>query len=97
MLRALYSLRNDVLMMSSLADRIFQTAFEALLNRDSELCDRVIAVRRRHASSLLPALKGVIPEIERTDHAFLSFSLGCPVRYSFEDQAAECPPPIRQD
>ena len=40
---ALYGLRNDVLMMSSLADRIFQTAFEALLNRDSELCDHVIA------------------------------------------------------
>src|SRR6516225_7651340 len=40
---ALYGLRNDVLMMSSLADRIFQTAFEALLNRDSELSDHVIA------------------------------------------------------
>ena len=40
---ALYGLRNDVLMMSSLADRIFQTAFEPLLNRDSELCDHVIA------------------------------------------------------
>jgi hypothetical protein len=25
-------------MMSSLTDRIFQTAFEALLNRNSELC-----------------------------------------------------------
>jgi phosphate transport system protein len=33
----------DVLMMSSLADRMFQTAFEALLNRDSERCDHVIA------------------------------------------------------
>jgi hypothetical protein len=29
---ALYGLRNDVLMMSSLTDRIFQNAFEALLN-----------------------------------------------------------------
>lgn len=40
---ALYGLRNDVLMMSSLTDRIFQTAFEALLSRDTELCDHVIA------------------------------------------------------
>jgi phosphate transport system protein len=40
---ALYGLRNDVLMMSSLTDRIFQNAFEALLNRDSELCDHVVA------------------------------------------------------
>ena len=40
---ALYGLRNDVLMMSSLTDRIFQTAFLALLNRDGELCDQVIA------------------------------------------------------
>ena len=40
---ALYGLRNDVLMMSGLTDRIFQTAFEALLNRDSELCDQVIS------------------------------------------------------
>jgi len=31
---ALYGLKNDVLMMSSLTDRIFQTAFEALLNRN---------------------------------------------------------------
>jgi len=30
-------------MMSSLTDRIFQTAFLALLNRDGELCDQVIA------------------------------------------------------
>jgi phosphate transport system protein len=29
--------------MHGLADRIFWTAFEALLNRDSELCDHVIA------------------------------------------------------
>src|SRR6516165_6693164 len=40
---ALYGLKNDVLMMSSLTDRIFQTAFEALLKRDSELCDHVVA------------------------------------------------------
>ena len=40
---ALYGLRNDVLMMSSLADRILQTAFEAFLTRNSELCDQVIA------------------------------------------------------
>src|SRR5246500_6010016 len=40
---ALYGLKNDVLMMSSLTDRIFQTAFEALLNRNSELCDHVVA------------------------------------------------------
>src|ERR1700758_5646882 len=40
---ALYGLKNDVLMMSSLTDRIFQMAFEALLTRDSELCDHVVA------------------------------------------------------
>jgi phosphate transport system protein len=40
---ALYGLKNDVLMMSSLTDRIFQTAFEALLKRNSELCDHVLA------------------------------------------------------
>jgi phosphate transport system protein len=40
---ALYGLKNDVLMMSSLTDRIFQTAFEALLKRDTELCDHVVA------------------------------------------------------
>jgi len=40
---ALYGLKNDVLMMSSLTDRIFQTAFKALLKRDSELCDHVVA------------------------------------------------------
>ena len=28
-------------MMSSLTDRILQTAFEALLKRDTELCDHV--------------------------------------------------------
>ena len=40
---ALYGLRNDVLMMSSLTDRILQTAFEAFLTRNSELCGQVIA------------------------------------------------------
>ena len=40
---ALYGLRNDVLMMSSLTDRILQAAFEALLNRNNELCDLVIS------------------------------------------------------
>jgi phosphate transport system protein len=40
---ALYGLRNDVLMMSSLTDRMFQTAFDALLNRNNEPCDYVIA------------------------------------------------------
>jgi phosphate transport system protein len=40
---ALYGLKNDILMMSSLTDRIFQTAFEALLNRNCEICDHVVA------------------------------------------------------
>ena len=40
---ALYGLRTDVLMMSSLTDRLLQTAFEALLNRNHELCDQVIS------------------------------------------------------
>ena len=40
---ALYGLKNDVLMMSSLTDRIFQMAFEALLKRDNDLCDHVVA------------------------------------------------------
>jgi phosphate transport system protein len=40
---ALYALKNDVLMMSSLTDRIFQMAIEALFNRDSELCGHVVA------------------------------------------------------
>jgi phosphate transport system protein len=40
---ALYGLRSDVLMMSSLTDRILQTAFDAFLTRNSELCDHVIA------------------------------------------------------
>ena len=38
---ALYGLKDDVLMMSSLTDRIFQTTIEALFNRDSELCNHV--------------------------------------------------------
>jgi phosphate transport system protein len=40
---ALYGLMNNVLVMSSLADRIFQTAFEALVKRDNDACDYVIA------------------------------------------------------
>jgi phosphate transport system protein len=40
---ALYGLKNDVLMMSSLTDRIFQAAVEGLLNRDSDLCRQVVA------------------------------------------------------
>jgi phosphate transport system protein len=40
---ALYGLRNDILMMSSLTDRILQSAFEAFLTRNGELCDQVIA------------------------------------------------------
>ena len=40
---ALELLKNDVLMMSSLTGQNFQTAIEGLLNRDSELCNRVIA------------------------------------------------------
>ena len=40
---ALYGLKNDVLMMSSLTDRIFQAAVEGLLNRDSDLCSQVVA------------------------------------------------------
>jgi phosphate transport system protein len=39
---ALYGLRNDVLMMSSLTDRMLQTAFEAFLTRNSELCGQVV-------------------------------------------------------
>ena len=39
---ALYALKNDVLLMSSLTDRLFQTAFGALLTRNRELCDYVI-------------------------------------------------------
>src|SRR6202030_3559118 len=40
---ALYILKNDVLMMSSLTDRMFQTAVDGLLNRDSDLCCQVVA------------------------------------------------------
>ena len=40
---ALYGLKNDVLMMSSLTDRIFQAAVEGLLNRNSDLCSQVVA------------------------------------------------------
>ncbi len=40
---ALYGLKNDVLMMSSLTDRMFQTAVEGFLNRDSDLCSQVVA------------------------------------------------------
>jgi phosphate transport system protein len=39
---ALYGLKNDVLMMSSLTDRMFQAAVEGLLNLDSDLCNQVI-------------------------------------------------------
>jgi phosphate transport system protein len=39
---ALYELKNDVLMMASLTDRMLQTAFEAFLSRNSEVCDQVI-------------------------------------------------------
>jgi phosphate transport system protein len=39
---ALYGLKNDVLMMASLTDRMLQTAFEALLSRDSQVCDQVM-------------------------------------------------------
>ncbi|HEX6565591.1 MAG TPA: phosphate signaling complex protein PhoU [Chthoniobacterales bacterium] len=40
---ALYTVKNDVLMMSSLTDRMLHAAFEALLSRSSDLCDHVIA------------------------------------------------------
>jgi len=40
---ALYALKNDILKMSSLTDRIFQSAVEGLFNRNSELCDYVVA------------------------------------------------------
>jgi phosphate transport system protein len=40
---ALYGLKNDVLMMSSLTDRMFQVAVEGLFNRDSDLCSQVVA------------------------------------------------------
>ena len=40
---ALCALKNDVLKMSSLTDRLFQSALEGLFNRNSELCDHVVA------------------------------------------------------
>jgi phosphate transport system protein len=40
---ALHALKNDVLMMSSLTGRLFQSALEGLFNRNSELCDHVVA------------------------------------------------------
>jgi phosphate transport system protein len=40
---ALYGLKNDVLMMSSLTDRMFQAAVEGLLNLDGDLCNQVVA------------------------------------------------------
>jgi phosphate transport system protein len=40
---ALYGLKNDVLMLSSLTDRIFQNAMDGLFKRDSELCQHVAA------------------------------------------------------
>lgn len=39
---ALYALRNDVVMMFKLTDRLLETALAALLNRDSELCKQAI-------------------------------------------------------
>src|SRR6516165_12464321 len=40
---ALGSLRNDVLMMSSLAERLLENAIQGLLKRDSDLCNITIA------------------------------------------------------
>src|SRR5215469_6253002 len=40
---ALYALRDDVVMMFKLTDRLLETALAALLNRDSELCKQAIA------------------------------------------------------
>ena len=40
---ALYDLRNDILMMSTLTDRMFQNAITALLDRNTELCEQVEA------------------------------------------------------
>ena len=39
---ALYELRNDVLMMASLTDRMLQTALEGFVGRNTELCDQVM-------------------------------------------------------
>jgi phosphate transport system protein len=41
--QALYEPRNDVLMMSSLTDRMFHNAMSALLKRDIDLCEQVNA------------------------------------------------------
>jgi phosphate uptake regulator len=40
---ALYDLKNDILMMSTLTDRMFQNAITALLDRNTELCEQVEA------------------------------------------------------
>jgi phosphate transport system protein len=40
---ALYDLRNDILMMATLTDRMFQNAITGLLDRDTELCEQVEA------------------------------------------------------
>jgi phosphate transport system protein len=40
---ALYDLRSDILMMSSLTDRMFQNAITGLLDRNTELCKQVEA------------------------------------------------------
>jgi phosphate transport system protein len=40
---ALYDLRNDILMMSTLTDRMFQNAITALLYRNTGLCEQVEA------------------------------------------------------
>jgi phosphate transport system protein len=39
---ALYELKNDVLMMASLTDRMLQTALEGFVSRNTELCDQVM-------------------------------------------------------
>jgi hypothetical protein len=63
---ALYGLKNDVLMMSSLTDRIFQIAFEALLNRNSELCDRTAMSVRRPISKATDPRGRAAPELRLT-------------------------------
>jgi phosphate transport system protein len=40
---ALYELRNDILMMATLTDRMFQNAITGLLDRNTELCEQVEA------------------------------------------------------
>ena len=44
---ALYDLKNDILMMSSLIDRIFQNAMTALMKRDTDLCDQSLPMTKR--------------------------------------------------